>query len=338
MPTIARSVCRRCALQAVLAWASATVTASVWAAPMTLKFATWNLEWFLTPATFNTLKAGCTRGDQSHRRVPRSIPCDVAANQERSATDIAGLARYARTLDADVVALQEVDGPSAARQVFPRHEFCFTGGRAVQNTGFAIRRGLPFRCGADLTAMSLGDTVRRGATMQLFPGTSRELYMLAVHLKSGCSRQALNSSAAACERLARQAPALHDWVQAQRAARHRFVVLGDFNRDLLAESWRMSGIPGGEERGAASDGNGLWAQLSRDAVSAALINTASGEAFHNCYRGQTHTGYIDYILLGDSLASKMVHGSFQRLSYSATDAWRLKLSDHCPVAIRLRLD
>jgi endonuclease/exonuclease/phosphatase family metal-dependent hydrolase len=33
-----------------------------------------------------------------------------------------------------------------------------------------------------------------------------------------------------------------------------------------------------------------------------------------------------------------VRGSFERLTYSAADAWRTKLSDHCPVAVRLRLD
>ena len=69
-----------------------------------------------------------------------------------------------------------------------------------------------------------------------------------------------------------------------------------------------------------------------------LINTAEYAAFHNCYAGQPHTGYIDYILIGDRLAESLVKDSFERLSYSAADAWRLKLSDHCPVAIQLRLD
>jgi exonuclease III len=68
------------------------------------------------------------------------------------------------------------------------------------------------------------------------------------------------------------------------------------------------------------------------------VNTAAGEPFRNCYIGQTHTGYIDYILLGSALAPSLVRGSFERLTYSATDAWHTKLSDHCPVAVRLRLD
>ena len=291
------------------------------AAPTTVKLATWNMEWFLTPATFNELKGDCTRDDRSHRRNPRSIPCDVAATLERSATDLAGMARVARTLDADVIAVEEVDGPAAARQVFPRHGFCFTAGRVVQNTGFAIRRGVPFRCGGDLMALSLGDELRRGATVVLYPDTPRELTLLAVHLKSGCQRQPLDSRAQACGRLALQAPALHQWVASQQQAGHRFAVLGDFNRDLLAER-----------------ADGLWMRLGANSPETALVNTASRAAFRNCYAGQTHTGYIDYILLGNTLAPALVSGSFERLTYSATDAWRLKLSDHCPVAIRLRLD
>lgn len=316
---------------AALAWIAAALAAGSPAGAATLKLATWNLEWFLTPATFNALQGHCTLGDTAHRRDPRSIPCDVAASLERSATDIAGLAHYARTLDADVVALEEVDGPNAARQIFTHHEFCFTGARAVQNTGFAIRRGVPFRCGADLTGLSLGDTVRRGATVVLYPGSSAELHLLAVHLKSGCANQPLDSAARACQHLAQQVPALRGWVRGQAQAGHRYAVLGDFNRDLLAETRGHDGAAAGDV--------GLWAQLEPgDSGAALLINTARGERFRNCYAGQTHTGYIDYILLGDSLAQRLVRGSFERLSYSAADAWHLKLSDHCPVAIHLRLD
>ena len=291
------------------------------AAPETLKLATWNLEWFLTPETFHELKGHCTRDDEAHRHDPRSIPCDVAAHLERSASDIGAVASYARRLDADVVALEEVDGEAAARQLFAKYDFCFTGGRVIQNTGFAIRRGLPHRCGPDVLGLSLGDELRRGATVTLYPGTRHELQLLAVHLKSGCPHQRLDSRAHACERLAQQLPTLRAWVQAQRESGHRFAILGDFNRDLQAE------------RGA-----GVWAQLSDEAADPGMVNTAAGEAFRNCYIGQTHTGYIDYILLGATLAPRLVRGSFERLTYSAADAWHTKLSDHCPVAVRLRLD
>jgi endonuclease/exonuclease/phosphatase family metal-dependent hydrolase len=306
---------------ALLAALAASGGAATPTTPVTLKIATWNMEWFLTPATFDELKGACTRDDRAHRWNPRSIPCEVAATQERSATDLAAMAQVARLLNADLVAIEEVDGPVAARQVFRGYQFCFTGGREVQNTGFAIRGGLPYRCGPDLMELSLGDELRRGATLVLYPGSKRELHLLAVHLKSGCARGALESRAHACTRLARQAPALHAWVAAERRAGHRYGVLGDFNRDLLHEH-----------------GDGLWERIGADADDTRLVNTADGAAFRNCYAGQTHNGYIDYILLGNSLASAWVPGSFERLTYAPVNAWRLKLSDHCPVAVQLHLD
>jgi len=328
----------RCRLSLGVLWAAL----ALWAGPpcalaapapgaQKLKLATWNLEWLMTPSGFNALKGSCVPADAPRRGTRRSIPCDVAADLERSATDIAGLARYARELDADVIAVQEVDGVNAARQIFPRHEFCFTGGPAVQNTGFAIRRGLPFRCDADLAALSLGDSVRRGATLTLFPGTARELHLLAVHLKSGCARGQLDAQDYACARLSRQGPALRAWLKREAAGGTRYAVLGDFNRDLLADAG-----PGDGAAGDAGATAGLWGQL-QEAAGGGLMNTAQHQPYRNCRIGQPHSGYIDYILLGGALQHSLVPGSFARLTYSATDAWRLKLSDHCPVAVELLL-
>lgn len=310
----------RAATTALLALLAAFSSAAA-TAPVTLKIATWNMEWFLTPATFNGLKGACTRHDSAHRWKRRSIPCDVAATLERSATDLAAMAHVAKMLNADLVAIEEVDGPAAASQVFRGYQFCFTGGHEVQNTGFAIRRGLPYRCGPDLVELSLDDELRRGATLVLYPGSARELHLLAVHLKSGCARGSLESRARACARLARQAPALRTWVIAEQRAGHRYAVLGDFNRDLLHEH-----------------GDGLWERIGADTDDARLVNTANAMIFRNCYAGQAHSGFIDYVLLGNALAPAVVPGSFEQLTYAPTDAWRLKLSDHCPVAVRLRLD
>jgi len=317
----------------LLHWcAAATAPAAAAAATKgtTLKLASWNLEWLLTPATFAELRGHCSRNDEQRRAAQRVLPCDVAAGLERSAVDLAALARQVQRLDADVIAIQEVDGAAAARQILTRYDFCFTGSRALQNNGFAIRRGLPFRCGEDLRGLSQGDTLRRGATLVLYPGTSREMHLLGVHLKSGCARQNLGSGGA-CERLARQIPALEQWVDAQTRAGRQFAVLGDFNRDLLAEQRAQTA------RGPTVPA--LWSAINDgNPRGARLTNTAAGEAFRNCAVGQNHVGYIDYILLGEQLAAHLQRGSFERLTWSASDAWRRKLSDHCPVAIRLRID
>lgn len=290
----------------------------------TLKLASWNMEWLLTPATFNQLRGRCTPDGQPPR-TRRALPCDVAADLERSATDLAVLRRYARELDADVVALQEVDGVAAARQIFEGYEFCFTGSAALQNNGFAIRRGLPFRCGTDLKDLSLDDKVRRGVEVVLFPDGPRAIHLLGVHLKSGCAMERLDSSETACRQLAAQAAPLRRWVAAQVAANRRFALLGDFNRNLLAES-RSTPV------------TGLWQQIGGQPHSqSSLAITAAGSAFRNCAAGQRYSSYIDYILLGNRLQQQLIAGSFERTTWSAKDAGRRKLSDHCPVSVRLRI-
>jgi exonuclease III len=51
--------------------------------------------------------------------------------------------------------------------------------------------------------------------------------------------------------------------------------------------------------------------------------------------GAPYTTYIDFIVLSRSLAARMIPGSFQRIVYTAKSARRSRLSDHCPVAVRV---
>jgi exonuclease III len=53
--------------------------------------------------------------------------------------------------------------------------------------------------------------------------------------------------------------------------------------------------------------------------------------------GQAHSGFIDHIVLGGTLAAALVPGSFERVTFSAADARHARLSDHCPVAVRLAI-
>lgn len=307
-----------------------TVRNAATAETRTLQLATWNLEWLMTPETLRSLAGRCVRGGERVRGTDRAIPCDVARDLDRSRTDLAALARYAERLDADVVALQETDGPMAARQVFRDHEFCFSSRRNVQNTGFAIRRGIPFRCGPELRDLSLGDSLRRGMELALYPGEPREIRLLSVHLKSGCKRGLLDSGRAACRDLARQAPVLEAWIDSQAAAGRRFAVLGDFNRELLWERDGARGPDGALQR--------LWPELDDgDPPGADLVNAADGQRYRNCTPGQGHSGFIDHIVLGRALARELVPGSFRQLVFDAGDAWRFRLSDHCPVSVRIRL-
>jgi endonuclease/exonuclease/phosphatase family metal-dependent hydrolase len=181
---------------------------------------------------------------------------------------------------------------------------------------------LPFSCGADLESLSQADDVRRGVELVLFPATTRELRLLSVHLKSGCARDALDSARPSCTVLRAQIPALESWIDAQAAGHKPFAILGDFNRDLLHEPV----------------GPTVWGEIDdADPPAADLVNTAEGQTFQNCTPSQTYSGFIDYIVLGRDMARGLVPGSFGRQIYRPKDAIRRKLSDHCPVFIRLKV-
>jgi endonuclease/exonuclease/phosphatase family metal-dependent hydrolase len=307
----------------------------LWAAPAalageTLRLATWNLEWLMTPATFDRLAHSCNpdyRGTEGHE-----IPCNIVEpprSMRRSAADFARLQAYARRLDADVVALQEVDGPDAAALVFPGYAFCFTRRDHVQNVGFAVRPGLPFRC-ADYTALALGgEGLRRGAELTLFPDSTRPIALLSVHLKSGCPSQVLTNRRDDCRRLAEQVPVLERWIDARAAEGAAFAVLGDFNRRFA------------RERHNARDRHGklvaMWPELDDgDPPEADLTNATSGQPYRPCRLGERYDEFIDHIVLSRSLAARVVPGSFRQLTYEREDSRRGGLSDHCPVAVTVR--
>jgi endonuclease/exonuclease/phosphatase family metal-dependent hydrolase len=300
--------------------------------PRTLTLATWNLEWLMTPATHASLRRTCTVEGGIPSAV-RSIPCDVARQEARGEADFARLRLYAERLDADVVALQEVDGVDAARQVFPNHDFCFTARTAVQNNGFAIRRGrgIRYRCDADLRELAVGHRhLRGGAQLTVFPGGPDELHLLSVHLKSGCANQRLTKDEESCQLLSQQIEPLIRWIDAQARAGHRFALMGDFNRQLA------------KEHGRARDSSGrlvkMWPEMDRgDMPGADLLNVTEGRPYIKCHISESHGAYIDHVVLGERAASNLLPDSFRRIVYAQSDAVRFKLSDHCPVAIGYRL-
>ena len=299
------------------------------AQPQTLRLATWNLEWLIDPREFRALAKSCTPRGQSRGNRERSIPCNVADELERSAADFRALARYAEQLDADVIALQEVDGPMAAKRVFRNHEFCFTARRGVQNNGFAIRKGIPFRCGEDLDELSLGGRVRSGAYLIVYPQDQRELHWLSVHLKAGCPRRPLDDPRSDCVTLAKQVPILESWIDAQATADRGYAILGDFNHDFGTR---------GPARNEAGEVRNFWAEIDDgDPPGARLINVSSGERFVNCSAAQNYSSYIDHVVLGEKLARDRVPGSFVRTTFETKDDLNRNLSDHCPVGVDIRL-
>jgi endonuclease/exonuclease/phosphatase family metal-dependent hydrolase len=258
-----------------------------------LKLATWNLEWL------------------TDRQA--ELPADV---RPRQPGDIDLLRRYATELDADVIAIQEVDGSAIAARVFPPEQYSIhmTHDRVVQRVGLVVRRGIHYSVNPDATGFDVdpGHQLRNGAdiTLRLEPSPLR---ILAVHLKTGCfDRRLSGSMRGPCGELRQQMTPLLDWISARRAEGVAFAILGDFNRHM--------------------DGRDqLWSELRQ---AAPLARATEGHT-SPCWGSEA---FIDHIMLGNAARDWMQPDTLRVLTYRETgDAWKARLSDHCPVSVRLRL-
>ncbi len=262
------------------------------AAARMLKLAVWNLSWL------------------TERQA--DLPRGVLAKQPE---DIARLQAYARALKADVVAFAGVDGPEIAAKVFPPdlYRIQITGDDVRQRTGFAIARDIPFTAHQDLTALDIYPNARlhlRSAADVTLDVPGAKLRLLALHLKSGCPRDRLDTdSNPACSTLAKQIAPLQAWIAQRQQSGEAFVMMGDFNRWLTPRDPFMDGLQN-------------IAPLVR--ADAGLSST--------CWGGG---GFFDHLLAGGPARSMLVPGSLRELIYRETDpAMKAHLSAHCPVSAR----
>ena len=295
-----------------------------------VRIASWNVEYLVTPETHLALRDNCAQNGGMVGGDERTLPCAITRHPLRTADDYASLRRYAAQLAPDIVALQEVDGPDAAELVFPGYDYCFSTRTHVQKNGFAIRRGLPFRCEPEYEPLSIGNAVRRGVVATFFPGTPNEFQLMSVHLKSGCPAGPLTAEGRNCELLSRQVAPLKAWIEGEARAGHRFGLLGDFNRRFTLEK--------GPLRDAQGRLLNVFGEINSSPLPAAKLTNITGKSkFTPCTTDSEYHEYIDNILLGRDLAGSVVRKSFSRVVFDDQDAKDHWLSDHCPVGIDLHL-
>lgn len=313
---------RRFACAALLAIAAQAAAAE------RLTLATWNLEWMMAPATFDSLAARCLKPGLRAGGSDRAIPCNIVPEARWSEEDLARLRSFAARLPVDVIALQETDGPAAAAGIFREHDFCFTRRKHVQNVGFAIRRGIPFRCNRDYRALGLADNdVRWGADVTLWPGTKREVRLLGVHLKSACNRDPLTDPREDCRILQVQVPVLEAWIDRRAREGAAFAVLGDFNRRFDREQERP--------RDARNRIQAMWPEIDDgEPAGADLFDPGAGEGAIGCNNGHGVRMPIDHLVLGRTLARRFVPGSYRAHDYPAGPRW----PDHCVLSIEIEME
>ncbi|HEX9707986.1 MAG TPA: endonuclease/exonuclease/phosphatase family protein [Steroidobacteraceae bacterium] len=290
-----------------------------------LTLATWNLEWMMTPQTFDALASGCIGSGRRAGGSERAIPCNLVPKARWNEGDLRRIRNFAATLPADVIALQEIDGRQVATSIFPDREFCFTKRRHVQNVGFAIRRGIPFRCNRDFRALGgPANDVRWGADMTIDPGTPREVRILAVHLKASCNRDPLSDGRPDCRILQRQVPVLEDWIDRRARTGDAFAVIGDFNRRFDRERK--------EPRDAQGAIVAMWPEIDDgDPEGADLVNPGLEHGAVRCGNGHGARMPIDHLVFGRRLAERLVAGSYRVWDYPDGRRW----PDHCVISIEL---
>ncbi len=273
------------------------------AAQTEIKLATWNIAWL-------TLKPA------GHGDLPRDL-------RVREPGDFALLRGYAQRLAADVVAIQEIDGEQAAARVFDPATYAIhlTDEDDVQRPGFAVRRTLRVIPQPDLAALDLRAgarrSLRRGADIIVAAPSGARLRLLSVHLDAGCREDALGANTNRdCQGLQRQAEIIARWAEARRREGVAFAILGDFNRRMTE--------------------NDDFLRIVEDGAPIARPTAGLSTPCWSDARGGRP--FIDHLLLGGAAREWLVPRSLAVMTYAERDrSYRDRLSDHCPVSVRMRL-
>lgn len=300
----------------------------------TITFATWNLAWHrseaLTEIEYNKCKA-ISKTDREQLDELHIFKWEC-----KSPAQIAEMRQIAEKLNADVIAVQEVESAEALMQIWPKEQFNFFVNMKspwIQRTGFVVRKGIPAVVGSLVDVRELGDAfngdhARHGAEIALsIRGVNIQL--MSVHLKSGCFDQSLDSGYATkrdrakgvvtCEVLKNQIPALESWLDRKLKAGMNAMIIGDFNRRFDARI-EFERDPKKSVFADLSDGTPNGADLFRP--------TYRFQAPQEC-RGGGSPWLIDHALLSTGLKQNYEKSSIHELPVP------LKGSDHCPMSFKM---
>ncbi|KZN29356.1 MULTISPECIES: endonuclease/exonuclease/phosphatase family protein [Pseudoalteromonas] len=257
----------------------------------------------------------------------------------RTQNEISALKKYASSLEADVIAFQEVGSIKALENIFDTSQWqliisdrkdspsytCRGNGltSTQQKVAFAVKKPLNVEKVVHHNQFSdIQVGLRSGLEVQIgYAGKTLDL--LNVHLKSGCFVDDYRrSDKKSCQLLAKQVPLLDNWVESKSAEQANFIVLGDFNHRLTAPYNRVS--------------RDLY---HPDGLADKAPNNLSKATFFNANQMLTgcHPYYpapIDHVLVSNTLKPTYVKGSVQFHYFDNMEPKKM-LSDHCALSIDL---
>ncbi|MDB5884655.1 MAG: hypothetical protein JWR74_826 [Polaromonas sp.] len=298
--------------------ALAVITAIFTACPLLVQSG--ELSPSLTVATWNFENLGGEHGESL-------FPDRSRARKER---DFDAFRKYLLATEAEVILLQEVASPKAMRQVLPKRYSYFIApdyfnagsipgiftGIAYDSTAVKVTGVMTIPTGVEYSAGS-GPPVRArdSVAIQLQLGAQR-IWVVSVHLKSSCERKMLPTARAStdCIVLHRQLLILRDWLPRLMGDDSHVVLGGDFNR-----------------RGDPDYESDAYLSLVRSPVASRVV---AKPVQRNCttFAGADRKP-IDYYMLFGIPPDRV---SVEELVIADADLQAgYKLSDHCPVLLRI---
>ncbi|MEO8000610.1 MAG: hypothetical protein ABI644_01945 [Arenimonas sp.] len=195
--------------------------------------------------------------------IEKMPPCSVYEGDDRKVIPVTQvlfknraqqIAKIIADISPDVMAFQEVSGEAAIKDVLGKaasqYKVCSFKGYSVQRLAFAWKKTLSKANGVceinDALSLPENGTERRprpGLRLALDINGKKTAF-LNVHLKSSCvsplemneqKRGQLESDQKDCVVLQQQIMPLENWIEESSKSFDRFIVMGDFNRDLWHE-------------------------------------------------------------------------------------------------------
>jgi len=203
--------------------------------------------------------------------IEKLPPCSVYETDDRKAIAVTQslfknrareISKIIATISPDVMAFQEVSGDAAIKDVLGKfaaqYDVCSYAGYSVQRLAFAWKKTLSKSKGVcevyDPLSLPENGTERRprpGLRLALNIDGKKTAF-LNVHLKSSCvspleineqKRGQLESDQKDCAVLQQQVAPLENWIEESSKSFDRFIVMGDFNRDLWHELDKAKTLP-----------------------------------------------------------------------------------------------
>lgn len=249
----------------------------------------------------------------------------------RSEEEIKKMRDYAKSLNADIVGLQEVGSIDALALLFPESEWQLfiserpdsesyecrkTGFQSTQQkVAYAVKKGITVNSVASVASLGLGNPgLRHGLELNVSSPLGT-LNLLNVHMKSGCFVDNYSrSDTEACQTFAQQAPIIDSWIEQQEYLEQPYVVLGDFNHRLSAPYNRLTREITDNVDGSASS----------------LVNTTADLISCHPY----YPAPIDHIFIGN-MASPILTHEAKTHPYEDMEVENM-LSDHCAMSLTLK--